>query len=137
MSMYDLLADLVVAIHFTYVGYVVLGQAAIFLGLVRRWSWIRNPWFRLTHLAAIVIVASESLLEIPCPLTVWEDHLRALAGHTAREGSFIGRLLDGLLFYEFAPSVFTWFYVAFAALVLLTLVLVPPRFPGHEERRNR
>ena len=125
---YELLADLVVAIHVGYVCYVILGQAAILLGWVRNWRWIRNPYFRWAHLAAIVIVAGESLLEIPCPLTVWEDQLRALAGHTVEQGSFIGRLLDWLMFYEAEPSVFTWIYVGFAVLVLLTLVLVPPRW---------
>ena len=129
---YDLLADVVVAIHVGYVSYVIFGQAAILIGLVRRWSWIRNPYFRLSHLAAIVIVAGQSLLDLPCPLTSWEDQLRALAGHSVEQGSFIGRLLHGLMFYDFEPSVFTWIYVGFAVLVLLTLILAPPRWHvGH------
>jgi hypothetical protein len=124
---YDLLADLIVLIHVGYVSYVILGQAAILLGWLRRWSWIRNPYFRLTHLAAIVIVAAESLLDLPCPLTLWEDNLRALAGHSVKQGSFIGRFLDAVLFYDFPPWVFTWVYVGFAALVVVTVVLAPPR----------
>jgi hypothetical protein len=125
---YDLLADTVVAIHLSYVCYVILGQAAILLGLMLKWSWIRNPYFRLSHLAAILIVAGESLLEVPCPLTVWEDHLRSLAGHPVEQGSFIGRLLDDVMFYDLEPSLFTWIYVGFAVLVVLTLVLAPPRW---------
>jgi hypothetical protein len=124
---YDLLADLIVAVHVSYVSYVILGQAAILLGLLRRWSWIRNPYFRLTHLAAIGIVAVEALLDIPCPLTRWEDRLRELAGHSVKEGSFIGRLLDTVLFYDCEPAVFAWIYVGFAAIVLLSFILAPPR----------
>jgi hypothetical protein len=125
---YDLLADVVVAVHLGYVSYVVVGEAAIVLGLVRKWQWIRNPWFRLSHLAAIVIVAAEALLEIPCPLTEWEDRLRRLAGHAVEEGSFVGRILDQLMFFDFEPSFFKWLYVGFAILVVLTLVLAPPQW---------
>ena len=55
--MYGLLADLVVIVHFAYVGFVVIGQLLILIGIVLRWQWIRNPWFRLIHLAMILIVA--------------------------------------------------------------------------------
>ncbi len=125
---YDLLADLVVAFHLGYVSYVIFGQLAIVLGWMLKWSWIRNPYFRLTHLAAILIVAVEALLNITCPLTVWEDQLRTLGGHSVDQGSFIGRLLDSILFYDADPSVLTWIYVGFALLVFLTLILVPPRW---------
>ena len=40
---YDLLADLVVAVHVGYVSYVVIGQAAILLGVLLRWNWVRRP----------------------------------------------------------------------------------------------
>jgi len=129
---YDLLADLVVAIHFGYVSYVVVGQAAILLGVTRHWQWIRRPVFRLSHLAAIV--AGEALLEVPCPLTIWEDRLRALAGHAVEQGSFLGRFLDRLMFFDVGPSFFRWIYVGFVVLVLVTLVLVPPRWRNAHAR---
>jgi heme A synthase len=92
-----------------------------------RWQWIRNPWFRWTHLLAIVLVALEALWGIDCPLTVWEGELRRLAGQEVANDTFVGRCLDALIFYE-APS---WFlntlHVGFALLVLGTLVLIPPR----------
>jgi hypothetical protein len=130
---YGLLADLVVAIHLGYVTYVVVGQLSILLGLACKWRWVRNPWFRWTHLLAIVLVAGEAVFNIMCPLTVWEADLRRLAGQTAAEGTFIGRLLDSVLFYDFPPWVFTTMYIGFAALVLGTFVLAPPRmkrYPG-------
>jgi Protein of Unknown function (DUF2784) len=125
---FDLLADLVAALHFAYVSFVVVGLGAIVVGLARRWHWVRNPFFRLSHLLAILIVAGESLLGIPCPLTMWEDRLRALAGHAAQGGSFLGRLLDKVMFVDVEPAVLTWIYVGFALLVLMTLVVAPPRW---------
>ena len=42
------------------------------------WEWVRNWWFRVAHLVAILIVAAEAFLDIPCPLTEWEYRLREL-----------------------------------------------------------
>ena len=52
--LYALLADLIVAIHIAYVVYVVGGLVVILIGEWRGRKWIRNPWFRDTHLLAIV-----------------------------------------------------------------------------------
>ncbi len=125
---YRLLADLVVAVHCAYVAFVVVGQLLILVGILRKWGWVRNRWFRVAHLAAILIVAAEAVLDIACPLTVWEQRLRVWGGLPARGGTFIGNLLDDLLFYDFPPWVFTAVYVGFALLVLATLVLAPPRW---------
>ncbi len=125
---YAWLADAIVAIHVGYVAFVLLGQAAILLGAVWKWHWTRGRMFRLLHLAAICIVATEALLGVPCPLTVWEGQLRRLAGQQSASGSFIGHWLHELLFFDFPPWVFTTLYVSFALLVLLSLLLIPPRW---------
>jgi hypothetical protein len=127
---YSLLADLVVAIHLLYMGFIVFGQAAILVGGWRRWSWVRNCWFRWTHLAAIAIVAFEALAGIVCPLTVWEDELRRLAGETPSGGTFVGRCVHAILFFELPAWVFTTVYVLFTVIVFATLRIVPIRRPG-------
>jgi hypothetical protein len=124
--LYSFLADAVVVIHLAYVSFIVVGQLLILLGAALHWSWIRNPWFRWSHLAAIAIVAMESLAGIVCPLTHWENELRRLAGQKAVEGTFVGRWVHAILFFELPPQAFTTIYVLFAALVLATLLLVPP-----------
>ena len=124
---YGLLADTVVAIHVAYVSYVVFGQLLIWLGLALRWKWIRNPWFRWTHLVMIVIVGGEALLDIECPLTRWENGFRALAGQEVSSESFVGRLLHDLIFVSWPPWVINSLHVGFALVVLGTFVLAPPR----------
>jgi hypothetical protein len=124
---YGLLADVVVAIHVAYVSYVVVGQLAIFAGVALRWQWIRNFWFRVTHLVAIGIVAFEAILNITCPLTVLENDLRTLAGQPISGESFMGRLLHRLIFFTAPQWVFTSLYIAFTLLVLATFLLAPPR----------
>jgi len=134
---YGLLADLVVAVHVAYVSFVVLGQLAILIGILARWEWIRNRWFRIAHLVAILIVAVEAVLDVTCPLTDWEDRLRRLAGQTGNQGDFLGHWLHELIFYDFPPWVFTTAYLGFAALVLATFVIAPPNWRGRSPAAPR
>ncbi len=128
-------ADLVVAVHVFYVGFVVLGLAAIIAGWALRWRWVRNIYFRLAHLAAILFVCAEALAGWVCPLTELEDALRQRAGQAGYPGDFIGYWLDWLIFYNAPPWVFTALYLGFGALVFATLWIVPPRF-GRQRRRE-
>ncbi|HTV95415.1 MAG TPA: DUF2784 domain-containing protein [Steroidobacteraceae bacterium] len=117
-----MLADLIVVVHLLLVLFIIGGVPAVYVGAALGWGWVRRwPW-RVAHLAAILLVAGESLLKIPCPLTVWEDALRGQ--HAA--GGFIERWVDRILFYDAPTWVFTAAYVAFAALVCVTWVAIPP-----------
>lgn len=124
----ELAADVVVAIHCTYVAVVVLGFVAILVGAAAHWQWVRSPYFRLTHLAMILLVCVESALGVACPLTTLESRLRLEAGAPAYPRDFIGYWLDRLIFYDAPPWLFTVLYFAFGALVILTFWLIPVRF---------
>jgi hypothetical protein len=123
---YGILADAIVAVHVAYVGYVVLGQLAIWLGLLLRWRWVRNPYFRWTHLVMMTIVGLEAALNIECPLTRWERSLRELAGEPISGESFVGRLLHDLIFVDWPSWAVNCLHIGFALLVLGTFVLAPP-----------
>ena len=129
MKFYSYLADAVVIAHFAFVAVVVFGLLAILVGAVLRWRWVRNFWFRIVHLAMISIVAVEAMCGVVCPLTTLEHKLRGMAGETIAEGSFMGRLVHDLLFYDAEPWVFTMLHIGFAVLILATFVLVRPRWP--------
>lgn len=127
---YGYLADFVVFVHVLYVGFVVVGQLAIVVAAPFRWQWARNPWFRFSHLAAIAIVAWEALNDIRCPITIWEEKLRALAGQDINVGqSFLGRMAHDLLFYDNVPEIFfNALHVAMFAVVVQGLLMYPPRW---------
>ena len=127
---YGYLADLVVFVHVLYVGYVVLGQVAIMIAAPFGWKWGRNPWFRYTHLLAIAIVAWEAINDIRCPITVWEEKLRELAGQSIDAGqSFVGRIFHDLLFYPNLPEIFfTTVHVAMFVVVVQGVLMYPPRW---------
>ena len=102
----------------------------------------------------ITIVIVETVVGVPCPLTVWELELRLAGGqlefernedgsykktdngmgilktNKEYEGDFVARLLNRIIFYNDVPkAVLETCYYGFGALILLTLFLVPPRWP--------
>ena len=128
--MNTMMADLVLIVHFAFVAFVVGGLALIWIGAAFGWRWVRNFWFRVAHLAAIVFVAGEALVGVWCPLTVWEDALRGVHG----EKSFVARWIHRLMFYEFPGWMFTVAYVLFALVVALSWWLVRPVRSRNDER---
>lgn len=127
MALYGLLANIVLFVHFGYVSFTVGGEAAILVGGLLRWRWVRNLVFRILHAASVVFVAVEAVVGMSCPLTVWEYQLRVLAGQQvgARE-PFIASLVHHIMFYSFPAWVFLTAYVAYALLVGATFLFVRP-----------
>jgi hypothetical protein len=127
---YRWLADAVLGLHFGFVAFVVAGFLVIWAGLAFRWAFVRNFYFRLAHLLAMSVVAAEALGGFLCPLTTWEDKLRWMAGDGQRyAGSFIRHWVHRVMFYEASERTFTVIYVAFFAMIALSLWFVPPRWP--------
>jgi hypothetical protein len=116
-------ADALLVAHFLIAAFVTGGLALIWLGAAANWRWVRNPWFRYLHLAAIGIIALEGIAGVACPLTIWEDLLRG----GLRPQSFVARWVARLLYYDAPERLFTALYLAWAAATLVTLRLVPPR----------
>ena len=122
-----ILADLIVIFHAAYVAFVVFGLLAILAGIVFRWSWVRNIWFRVIHLTMIAIVVGEALAGVPCPLTIWEKQYRTQSGQANYPGDFLGYWAHRLLFYRAEPWVFTLIYSLFGLAVVAAFLLAPPR----------
>ena len=126
-KLYHTLADLVLIAHVGFVAFVVVGLGLILAGGFLGWNWIRNPWFRLAHLAAIGVVALESWFGITCPLTILELHLRERAGDTTYDSTFIAHWLQKLLFFDAPSWVFTAGYTLFGLLVVASWCQFRPR----------
>jgi glucan phosphoethanolaminetransferase (alkaline phosphatase superfamily) len=119
-------ADAVLLLHVLFVVFVIAGLLLIFLGKVLAWSWVRNWWFRITHLVAIVVVVLQAWLGVICPLTTLEMALRREAGDATYAGTFISHWLESILYYQAPAWVFAVCYTAFAALVVLSWFWVRP-----------
>jgi hypothetical protein len=127
------LADIVLLVHALFVAFVVGGMAFIWIGALCGWRIVRNFLFRVLHMAAILFVCVEALIGVACPLTVWEDQLRA----SPAESGFVARWLRHILYYDFPGWVFALAYALFAIIVVLTFVLFPPVRQAQHKSRPR
>ncbi|MGY1619943.1 DUF2784 domain-containing protein [Geodermatophilus sp. SYSU D00691] len=75
-----LLAGVVAVVHGAAVLFMLTGSL-----LALRW-----PRLLLAHAPVAVAILAVNLAGAPCPLTVWEDDLRASAGAPPLEGGFLG-----------------------------------------------
>jgi len=124
---YRLLADLVLALHFGIVVFVVGGLVLVAVGNWRGLRFVNGWWFRLAHLAAIGIVVAQAWLGVVCPLTTLESWLRVQAGDAGYEASFIEHWVGRALYYDAPAWVFTAAYTLFAAAVVAAWWYFPPR----------
>jgi hypothetical protein len=75
------LADLVVLVHLTFIGFVAIGGL-----LALRWRWV--AWL---HLPALGWGALVELFGLTCPLTPLENWLRRLGGTQGYASGFVER----------------------------------------------
>lgn len=95
---YQLLADLVLLLHFAGVGFAVAG-----LPLALRWRWLAWP-----HLGLMILLVVTNLGGWHCPLTYLEYDLRQAAGGPAPAGSFLMVWIERLVYL---PLPETWLRV--------------------------
>ncbi len=122
-----LLADAVLVLHVAVVAFVVGMTCAVLVGGPLRWRWVRFRWLRVAHVTLMVFIAAQAWLGRLCPLTVWEQALRAHAGVPAHDGSFVAYWLSRLIFVELPWWSFVAAYSVLAAIVLGCWHWFPPR----------
>ena len=121
-----LAADVTLVLHFLIVCFVIFGLILILTGRVMRWHWVRNLWFRLTHIFTIGVVVVQSWFGIVCPLTTLEMWFREKAGETVYSSTFISHWIGRFLFYQAPLWVFAMCYTIFGLLVLMSWFWVRP-----------
>jgi SAM-dependent methyltransferase len=126
-ALYLMAADAILVAHVLFVVFVILGLVLILVGGLLSWGWVRNPWFRYAHLAAIGFVVLQSWLGAICPLTIWEMALREKAGDAVYAGAFVAHWLESILYYQAPQWVFAVCYTAFGLLVAAAWFRVRPR----------
>ena len=113
-------------LHVLFVAFVVLGLVLILVGKFMVWAWVRNWWFRVVHLAAIVVVVIQAWFGVVCPLTTLEMSLRRQAGDSTYAGTFVSHWLEAILYYRAPLWVFAVCYTVFAVAVVLSWYWVRP-----------
>jgi uncharacterized protein DUF2784 len=82
------LADAVLVLHLAFIAFVVLGGFLV----------LRIPALAWLHLPAVVWAATTEFLQLVCPLTPLENHLRTLGGETGYSDGFIAHYLTAWIY---------------------------------------
>jgi len=123
-----ILANLVAALHIAYFLFVVGGFAAILAGVRQGWMWTYNPWFRIGHLLAVLIILAEDVFRFPCALNVLEGTLRTTPANPSAEPDAVTGVLDLLLRHTIPGRFLDAMYWSLGVLLLLLMFLLPPHF---------
>ena len=108
---YQLIADLVVAIHFAFIVFVLLGGLLLY-----RWRWV--IWLHLPSVIWGVMIVFVGWI---CPLTPLENMLREAAGAEASQETFIEHYLMPIIY----PSgLHRESFIAMAAVVIMINLIV-------------
>ena len=106
-----LAADAIVALHFAFIAFVVAGGALTLVD--RRWA--------ILHLPAVAWAAWTEFSGTVCPLTPWENALRAAAGERGYGDSFVDHYIVPLIY---PPGLTAEAQVALGIGILLLNALV-------------
>ncbi len=127
--MYTLLADILLVVHALIVAFILLGFVFIMAGIFRQWAWIANFWFRGIHLVLIGSIAMKTWLGMLCPLTLWESRLRIMDGQSGYPSAWVLYWLQRVIYYDYPLWMFAVIYSVFTGLVLITWIVLPPKWP--------
>jgi hypothetical protein len=121
-------ANLVAALHIAYFLFVVCGFAGIVLGARKGRTWIYNPWFRIAHLCAVLMILAEDMFHFPCALNVLESSLRAAPANAGGEPSAVSGVFDLLLRHTIPGWFLDGMYWTLGVVLVLLMFVLPPRF---------
>jgi len=127
MMYYRLAADFLVATHFLWILFMLVGFGLILAGMLFSKKILNWFWFRTLHLAGIVYVGALSLEGKLCPLTIWENQLRTKADPASTySGSFIIHYIERLIYPEVNPVLLQVATITLGVFTLLAYILKPP-----------
>jgi hypothetical protein len=95
---YVLLADVVLAVHLTFLAAIPLGGILV----------ARYPRLLWPHLACVAVALYSVTVGFDCPLTTWEQSLRRKGGQRPYRDGFVTHYLTGTVYphgYDWAVQV--------------------------------
>lgn len=122
-----LLADFIVVIHFVWILFILVGFFLTVLGFFYK-AYFEKWIFRTLHLIGIFYVAILAVAGKYCPLTVWENSLRAQYDPSLTyPGSFMIHYIERFIYPEVHPlSIIV--PTAFIAIFTIAIYIIKP--PG-------
>lgn len=134
--LFEIAADCVQVFHLLLPLFLFGGIFSTAFGLFGWLTWwMRSFRWRALHVALGLLVFVETLLQIPCPLTTLEKHLRRSAGMDVYAGDFLEHVLDQLFNWwtssgaRIPEAVVLGFKIIAGMTMFVGWTMFPPRLP--------
>ena len=123
---YRLFADITVVIHSIWILFVVVGFILTVCGFW--WNGFFDKWlFRTLHLCGIVYISLLGTMGKACPLTLWENILRAKYDPTSTySGSFMIYYAEKLVYPDINPLIIRILITFIAVFTVVIFIINPP-----------
>lgn len=124
--LYKILADTIVVMHFGWILFMLVGFIFTLCGFF--WKGFFDRWlFRTLHLCGIAYVSLKAVMGKYCPLTIWENTLRAKydPGLTYA-GSFMIHYVEKIVYPDIDPLVIHIPTTFIAVFTVLVFIIRPP-----------
>ncbi len=120
--LYKITADVVILIHFLWIGFVILGFPVALYFNSAKW--------RLIHLAAVILMILMQVTRTICPLTYLEAWLKSgEAAKAVYPGAFIIEWVERLIYVEdMTLEKIMYATMAYLVLILLSFWFRPLQF---------
>ena len=123
---YRLLADLIVVVHFAWILFMLVGFILTLRGFFHKEFFER--WLsRTLHLFGIAYVSILAMMGKYCPLTIWENTLRAKYDPSLTyAGSFMIHYIEKLVYPDINPLIIRIPTTFIAVFTVVIFIIRPP-----------
>ena len=124
---YKILADIIVSVHFAWILFMLVGFILTVRGLFC--GNFLNRWiFRSLHLCGIAYVSLLAMMGKYCPLTLWENILRAKYDPSLTyPGSFMIHYAQKLVYPDINPLFIRVPTTFIAVFTVVAFIVRPPK----------
>lgn len=125
--LYKILADIIVIIHFIWILFMLWGFILTVRGFFKKEFFDR--WlFRILHLFGIAYVSLLAMMGKYCPLTLWENVLRAKYDlDLTYPGSFMIHYAERLVYPDINPLIIRIPTTFIAVFTVIVFIIRPPK----------
>lgn len=124
--LYKILADLIVVMHFAWILFMLWGFILAARGFFHK-KFFERWFFRALHLLGIVYVSLLAMMGKYCPLTLWENSLRAKYDpNLTYPGSFMIHYAQELVYPDINPLIIRIPTTFIAVFTVVIFIVKPP-----------
>jgi hypothetical protein len=113
--------------HFAVVAFNLFWLIVVPIGGWLGWRFVRNYWWRIAHIAALILVAAQAVAGRLCFLTIIQADLQGRAGGGIGAPSLLTRIVTRAIYWPLPDWVFAPLYVLALVFAALLWISVPPR----------